>query len=389
MGCGGTKVESQTQYTDNLLAKFPQTLAFLDLSAHSHALSDKFLMADKNGNQQLSVTEFLTFCGAPKSRVSVRLFSIMDADGSGTLDFRDLVITLWHLCTLDHKGLMFLVFDLYDDDQDGSFDGADVRRLMADSYGSKAVDEKAEIRAIVTSADKRPMDKNRFVEFCGRSPQTMKQVIQMQALVREHVLGTALWEALGRKRHARTDQVFRPENWQQLVERVVVMDMVARHRRGYKEGDYKNTRKSAGADEEDKEDDEDALEDEGVGGRGAAGDRSGRHVNRRTRNAKLKKGRSKNEDGRSKGDLGVDREDKPADAGPVRDDGVVEVENQAAAAEAVPQPRAAPADVRPANYRVKSKDSAAARARAEKLAARQTKKNEVGNTGKPGVYTED
>lgn len=264
MGCGGSKGSAKvSRYVDYLLEMYPQTLAFLDLAGQSNKLTEMFAMSDKNGNQQLSVGEFLLFCRVPKNRLSIRLFSLMDLDGTGSLDFREIILTVWHLCTLDHKGLEMLVFDLYDHDQDGKMDADDFARLMSDCYGTESVDKNPNILKLLDSIEKKGlMDKIAFQKLCHSSPQTMKQAIDLQRVMRANVLGEKLWLKLCKKRSERSDAVFRPENWQQLVERVVIMDMVSRHRKGLKnedmkaQGDKLGTRRTSMEEEEDAQNDE-------------------------------------------------------------------------------------------------------------------------------------
>jgi hypothetical protein len=263
MGCGGSKNAKVARYVDYLLEMYPQTLSFLDLAGQSNKLTEMFAVSDKNGNQQLSVGEFLLFCRVPKNRLSIRLFSLMDMDGTGSLDFREIILTVWHLCTLDHKGLEMLVFDLYDHDQDGKMDADDFTRLMGDCYGSASVDTNPNILKLLDTIEKKGlMDKSAFQKLCHSSPQTMKQAIDMQRIMRANVLGESLWLKLCKKRSERSDAVFRPENWQQLVERVIIMDMVSRHRKGLKNEDMKAQGDKLSTVRTSQEQEEDAQNDE-------------------------------------------------------------------------------------------------------------------------------
>lgn len=46
--------------------------------------------------------------------------------------------------------------------------------------------------------------------------------------MRQRILGEKVWEKLTLRRSSKTDPVFRPENWPQLMERIIMMDMDAR-----------------------------------------------------------------------------------------------------------------------------------------------------------------
>ncbi len=51
-----------------------------------------------------------------RSKFTVRAFSLFDSDGSGELDFREFVISIWNYCSIDKTGLIEFAFALYDMD---------------------------------------------------------------------------------------------------------------------------------------------------------------------------------------------------------------------------------------------------------------------------------
>jgi len=46
------------------------------------------------------MAELLAFLDLEKTRFTKRIFSIFDEDGSGLIDFREFVLSLWNYCTL-------------------------------------------------------------------------------------------------------------------------------------------------------------------------------------------------------------------------------------------------------------------------------------------------
>lgn len=176
MGCGGSKHRA-IRAVDILLDQFPQTLSFLDLAPYSRQLTEMFMLCDKNNSQSLSVSEFLQFCNVARTRVAMRLFSIFDADGTGSLDFRELMVTVWHLCTLDHRGLQALVFDLYDEDNNERLDVEDMTQLLCDCYGDSALLENPNVKIVLVKVEKKgAMNREQFLKFVQSAPQAMKQV---------------------------------------------------------------------------------------------------------------------------------------------------------------------------------------------------------------------
>ena len=65
---------------------------------------------DKSG--QIALAELLAHIDLERTRFTERIFSIFDADGSGEIDFREFVLSLWNYCTLTKAtlGLFFLPF---------------------------------------------------------------------------------------------------------------------------------------------------------------------------------------------------------------------------------------------------------------------------------------
>lgn len=111
---------------------------------------------------------------------------------------------------MDEKGLVHIVFDLYDEDQDGSIDFDDLFRLLVDCYGKEHMENENIQRIMQKAQDNGPMNRQQFMAFTARSPQTLKQIIDMQQRVREETLGHKAWMQLEKKRQLKTDALFRP-----------------------------------------------------------------------------------------------------------------------------------------------------------------------------------
>lgn len=224
MGCGGSKIDA----LDFVRERFPKTLGYLELSPYSRAFANLFAANDRNNDQKLAISEFLKALKISHTRAAIRLFSICDMDGSGALDFRELIFTIWHICTVDNDGLSTVVFNIYDENQDGEIGYDDLYRLLVDCYGKDHM-EKKEIKSILKRMEENgAMNRFQFADFAKRSPQTLKQMIDTQQRVREDTLGNKVWGILEKKRLNKADPVFRPENWQDLFTRILVLDIEAR-----------------------------------------------------------------------------------------------------------------------------------------------------------------
>ena len=127
MGCSASKDMS---LLEQLRGRFPMVLSILELQQYSKVLAEQFLTFDANGLLQLKMEDFLAMCKLPDNRVTRRLFSLCDMDGTGTLDFRELVYAVWHMCTLDTEGLSALLFDIYDAFNNGAIEYDDITNML-------------------------------------------------------------------------------------------------------------------------------------------------------------------------------------------------------------------------------------------------------------------
>ena len=213
---------------DTLRGKYPKMLSVLELQQVSRVLAARFVEFDRTGTLALALPDFLLFAGVPRSRVTERLFAVSDADGTGTLDFREVCYLVWQLCTLDDKGLIAFLFDLYDEFNNDLVEFDDVERMLGDSYGTKNL-AGGDIQAMIEFVRARGvLTRLEFNEFCLRTPQVVRVIMDTQRRMRTLILGTRVWEHLEKRRKLKTDPVFRPANWSRLIEKIIVMDIESR-----------------------------------------------------------------------------------------------------------------------------------------------------------------
>ncbi|CAN0051565.1 unnamed protein product, partial [Ectocarpus sp. 12 AP-2014] len=88
---------------------------------------------DKSG--EISLWELFEALDMKQSKFTKRIFRIFDEDGSGSVDFREFVMSLWNYCTLSKAALIMFAFDLYDNDNSGEIDIGEVELLLKEVYG--------------------------------------------------------------------------------------------------------------------------------------------------------------------------------------------------------------------------------------------------------------
>ncbi len=127
---------SNVVYDDSRVRKFKSQFEALQLKEHDVAqiLRISHNVDSANGGD-VGISEFLEYVKIFKSAFAERVLSLFDQDGSGELDFRELVFCIWNFCTLDKSTLILFAFHLYDKDKSGILSRYEIERLLGDIYG--------------------------------------------------------------------------------------------------------------------------------------------------------------------------------------------------------------------------------------------------------------
>ena len=225
MGCAAAK---DAALFDTITFRYPKVLSMLELQQYSLILMSRFVDSDSSGNLHLSFDDFLKFADVPNNRISKRMFQICDADGSGTLDFREASFLIYQLCTLDGPGLTQFLFDIYDEINNNLIEYDDVTRMLEDSYGAENLGEDDIQEFILYTRKKGVLSRAEFVNMCSRMTQVSRGIMDTQRRMRQTLLGPAVWTRLTTARSLKTDSLFRPENWARLMEKIIVSELQSR-----------------------------------------------------------------------------------------------------------------------------------------------------------------
>lgn len=57
------------------------------------------------GEKSVNLTELLKYVGLPSTAFLIKIFSILNSNKSGEIDFKDYVLCLWNYCTLTKHNL--------------------------------------------------------------------------------------------------------------------------------------------------------------------------------------------------------------------------------------------------------------------------------------------
>jgi serine/threonine-protein phosphatase 2B regulatory subunit len=100
-------------------------------------LLEMFNRVDLDGSGSVDLIELLTLLDIDRTRFTEQIFTIFDSDGSGKLDFREFVLSVWNYCTVGDASLDIFAFDLYDTDSSGVLSPSEMANMLQDIYGKK------------------------------------------------------------------------------------------------------------------------------------------------------------------------------------------------------------------------------------------------------------
>ena len=159
---------------------------------------------DVDNSGVIDLAELLAYLDLDRTRFSKRVFQIMDEDGSGKIDFREFVCSLWNYASLGRANLVLFAFDLYDKDSSGSISNSEVKEMLMDIYG-KTFKNSAHARSVEAQLDAMEgamgiIDVETFREFSRKHPALLFPAYNMQENIQAKVLGTEFWRYYSEKR---------------------------------------------------------------------------------------------------------------------------------------------------------------------------------------------
>jgi Ca2+-binding EF-hand superfamily protein len=79
---------------------------------------------DATSSGHVDLEAFYRYFKLERSAFGDRVFSVLDEDGSGTVDFREFVLAVWNMCSMDMTALLRFSFSLFDKAAAGAIQNA-------------------------------------------------------------------------------------------------------------------------------------------------------------------------------------------------------------------------------------------------------------------------
>jgi Ca2+-binding EF-hand superfamily protein len=157
---------------------------------------------DKGGS--IDIAELLAFLDLEKTPWSRRIFTILDEDGNGTVDFREFVVALWNYCSLGRSTLPLFAFDTFDVDSSGRLTPDEVVAMLKEMYG-RTYNDSPHAKLCAQELDKLGLQHEdigveQFKNFAFNHPALLFQAFNVQEVCRVRIMGKPFWDWHSNKR---------------------------------------------------------------------------------------------------------------------------------------------------------------------------------------------
>jgi Ca2+-binding EF-hand superfamily protein len=152
----------------------------------------------------IDLEQFYRHFHLDRSPFADRVFSVLDTDGSGSVDFREFTLALWNFCSMDHRSLMRFSFTLFDTHGTGQVETSDMYTLVKEVYG-KTFESNPKVALVLKEAtenDHGHISFDEFREINKRFPNLLFPAYTFQTQLRRAALGEAFWDDQARSRAA-------------------------------------------------------------------------------------------------------------------------------------------------------------------------------------------
>lgn len=167
-------------------------------------LLEKFQDIDRDSSGCISTDEFFAFISMEATPFARKLFSLIDQNDSGEIDFNEFLVGLWNVCTFDDESLLRFAFNMIDKDSSGYVDKDEVEQCVKDVHGSR-YDRRltAHIKKTLKKYDKNKDGQFSFDEFksCHKElPLLFMPAFSMKNVMMEEFYGEKFWKGAAKAR---------------------------------------------------------------------------------------------------------------------------------------------------------------------------------------------
>jgi len=194
MGCG-----SSNNFEEDYPADWVESFEALQFKKKDLLQMEKiFGRIDDSADGRVDLMELLDFFDLKNSTFAKRTFAIFDEDSSGTIDFREFVLSLWNFCSCTDSALRLFAFDLYDADGSGKIEKSEVSDMLKEVYGD-AFESSQHASRLMDKVQKIAGGNSNFISldtfntFAKDNPALLFPAFDMQRIIQKKILGPDFW----------------------------------------------------------------------------------------------------------------------------------------------------------------------------------------------------
>ena len=173
------------------------------------------LVAVFSQSGELSYEEFLEMIRSPDNMLATSLFKLIDADGSGTVDFSEFFRVLATYCMFSKEEILRFTFDTFDKDGSGTLDEKEFSTMCVvinNELPTFPGNFKKALREFDKSGDGL-IDFSEFRDISNRFPMLTHIAFRLQDQMQKFTLGEQAWtNILKHRRKTRLIEEFKAQN---------------------------------------------------------------------------------------------------------------------------------------------------------------------------------
>mmetsp|Transcript_9780 Transcript_9780/g.14740 ORF Transcript_9780/g.14740 Transcript_9780/m.14740 type:complete len:255 (-) Transcript_9780:408-1172(-) len=149
-----------------------------------------------DSNRNVSIHSILTPIGRNNCQITHKIFSMYDYHNTSKISFRDYMLIIWEICSLETKLMASFVFMLYDDTASDVLSIKTVRQMLADICGADYIydpNASALLSLLKLNGDN-GLNVKFFQEFTSTHPQLLSTLGLLQTKLCNHTLGVKIWQ---------------------------------------------------------------------------------------------------------------------------------------------------------------------------------------------------
>ena len=177
-----------TRDSDPLLARMCELAKLRDRDLSK--LYRQFVAIDDDRSGTIDIMEFHRWLRIPKTKLTEGIFNLIDADGSGALDFFEFVAAVVTYCLFDNGDVLRFVFVLFDKQKKGVIAEHDLEDMLKVLHGREVLGKnEMDALSLMDSNGDGVIDWQEFTEMKDKFPRLLAPAFTMQDLLQKNTFG--------------------------------------------------------------------------------------------------------------------------------------------------------------------------------------------------------